>query len=374
MNLSRTCTLAFFLLALLSFTGCTKDESGETDETDFDQQALLTNVGQNIIFPAYANFNTTSMALEEAVHEFSENPTAAKLAAAQDALKAAYQAWILVEPYEFGPAMDLALRMNINDFPTDFPEIEASIENGTWDLEGLYSSEVKGLPALDYLLFNGTQEETMAAYTTAASAPARRQYLHDVTDQVTALASKVHTAWSPDGGNYLGDFISNTGTEAGTSISHLVNQFNQGYEVTKNKRIGLPLGVSSLRGEVFPLATEAHYSGISLTLAQAHLQNMEALFRGEVNGTDGIGLDDYIDAVYEAGNIQNDLKSQIIEQFGSIHTAVAAIPGPLSEAVVSDKNKVQLAYDEIVALMQYIKTDMPQALGVNITYFDKDGD
>lgn len=374
MNQSRSYTLALFLLALIGFTACTEDEPGETDEVAFDQQALLTNVGQNIIFPAYANFNTTSEAMEEAVHEFTHAPTAASLAAAQDALKAAYQAWILVEPYEFGPAMEAGLRMNINHFPTDFPEVEAAIEEGSWDLNGLYSTDLKGLPALDYLLFNGTQEEILAAYNSAGSAEARRQYLHDVTDQVTALAGQVYTAWSPDGDNYLGDFISNTGTEAGTSISHLVNQFNQGYEVTKNKRIGLPLGVNSMRGEVFPLATEAHYSGISLALAQAHLENMEALFRGEANGTDGPGLDDYINAVYEAGNIQDDLTTRILEQFTGIHTAVAAVPGPLSEAVVSNKDQVQATYDEIVALMQYIKTDMPQALGVNITYFDNDGD
>ncbi|WP_017730269.1 imelysin family protein [Nafulsella turpanensis] len=375
MNLYKPYTLALLLLALLGFSSCTEEGPGETDEVNFDQQAMLTNIGQNIIFPAYANFSTTTSLLEEAIHEFTEQPTAASLAAAQDALKATYHSWIRVEPFEFGPAMEVNLRMNINHFPTDFSEVEESIAAGSWDLNGLYSSNKKGLPALDYLLFSGaSQEEILAAYTTAENAEARRQYLHEVTDQVTTLANEVYTAWSDNGENYLGDFISNTGTEAGTSLSNLVNQFNQGYEITKNKRLGIPIGVNSMKGDVFPRATEAFYSGISLPLMQAHLLNMEALFKGEANGTDGLGLDDYIDAIYEAGNIQDDLSATILSQFQNIHSAVAAIPEPLPEAIVNNPDKTRAAYDEIVALMQYIKTDMPSALSVNISYVDNDGD
>lgn len=374
MNHSIKYLNAFFLLSCFALFSCTEEGEKET-AVDFDQQGMLTNIGQNIIFPAYANFNSKAAALEESIHDFTHEPTTATLAAAQEGLKETYRAWQRVSLYEFGPAEEAALRMSVNSFPTDWSAIETDIASGNWNLGFVSSLQKKGLPAIDYLLFNGANsEEIVASYTSGEHAANRRQYLHDVTDQLTALAGEVYQAWTPEGGNYLGEFNTNTGSEAGTSLNLLVNQFNQGYEVTKNKRLGIPKGANSENGSPFPKAVEAYYSGISLELMQINLQNVEALFRGEANGTDGLGLEDYINAIYQAGNIQDDLSSSILTQFQSIHEAVDAIPAPLSEAVVSSPDKVDAAYTEIVALMPYIKTEMPQALSVNISYFDNDGD
>ncbi len=358
----------------LAFLSCT--EEGEKEkEVSFDQRSMLTNIGQNIIFPAYANFNAKATALEERVHDFTHTPTTATLAATQDALKEAYLAWQKVSMYEFGPAEKVALRMSVNSFPSDYPAIEESIAAGSWNLDFFSSLNKKGLPALDYLLFSGeSQEEILTAYTTAQNAAARRQYLHDVTDQLSSLALEVYNGWAPEGGNYLGEFNTTTGSEAGSPLSLLINNLNQDYEVSKNKRLGIPSGTSSEDGSPIPLAVEAYYSGISKELLQANLQTVEAVFKGVANGTDGPGLDDYIDAIYEAGNIQDDLTSIILAQFQKIHEAVNALPAPLSGAVVNAPDKVEVAYSEVANLVQYIKTDLPQALGVNISYYDNDGD
>lgn len=375
----RFSTLLLLLGSLsLGFLSCTEEGEKET-EVSFDQQSMLTNIGQNIIFPAYANFNTKASTLEERVHDFTHEPTTATLAAAQDALMDAYRAWQKVSLYEFGPAEEAALRLNVNNstvtFSPDFPAIENDIAAGSWNLDFYSSLRKKGLPALDYLLFSGeSQEAILEAYTTAEHAAARRQYLHDVTDQVAGLALEVYNGWAPEGGNYLGEFNTTTGNEAGSPLSLLVNQFNEGYEINKNKRLGIPAGTKSPDGAPIPLAVEAYYSGISLELLQLNLQNVEAVFKGEANGTDGPGLDDYIDAIYEAGNIQDDLTGIILGQFQNIHQAVNALPAPLSEAVVIVPDKAIAAYDEMANLVQYTKTDMPQALGVNISYFDNDGD
>ena len=380
MNHQKQFSAVFLLLGLLSLGlfSCT-EETGKETEVNFDQQSMLTNIGQNIIFPAYANFNTKASTLEERVHDFTQSPSTATLAAAQDALKETYRAWQKVSLYEFGPAEKVALRLNVNNatvtFAPDFPGIENDIASGSWNLDFYSSLRKKGLPALDYLLFSGdSPEEILAAYTTAEHAAARKEYLHDVTDQLAGLALEVYNGWAPEGGNYLGEFTTTTGSAAGSPLSLLVNQFNEGYEISKNKRLGIPAGTKSTDGSPIPLAVEAYYSGISLELLQLNLQNVEAVFRGEANGTDGPGLDDYIDAIYEAGNIQDDLTAIILDQFQKIHQAVNALPAPLSAAVVNAPDKTATAYDEMVQLVQYTKTDMPQALGVNISYYDNDGD
>lgn len=374
MNPLKSYSFLFALLLGLGLLSCT-EESGKETEVKFDRQAMLTNIGQNVIFPAYANFNQKANALELAVHDFTEAPDLASLSAAQEALKAAYRAWQKVYLYEFGPAEAVALRMSVNTFPTDFPAIENNITNGSWNLNFVSSLNKKGLPALDYLLFSGeSQEEILAAFSTAEHAASRRQYLHDVADQLAGLATEVYNGWAPEGDNYLGTFSTSTGNSAGSPLSLLVNQFNEGYEVIKNKQLGLPLGKKSMDGEAIPLAVEAYYSGMSLELMQASLQSVENTFTGTANGEDGPGLDDHLNALYQAGVIQTDLSSEIIQQLNKIKQAVAAIKDPLSEAVLTDASTANQAYDEIQRLVVLIKSDMPSALGVTITYYDNDGD
>lgn len=374
MNLTKHSFMILLTALACYISGCS-DEQGKEKEVNFDQQTMLTNIGQHIIFPNYANFRAKTNALQTAVTDFAAQPTAESLTAARAAQQEAYLAWQHVNLYEFGPAESLVLRDNVNTFPTRHTNIESKIASGSWDLGSFTSVDQKGLPALDYLLFAGADiNETLAAYTTAEHAASRTQYLQDITSDLNRLATEVYNGWAPEGGNYLGTFSTTTGNSAGSPLSLFVNQFNEGYEMIKNKKLGLPLGIRSIQNEPIPAAVEAYYSGISLELMQANLRSVEASFKGEANGTNGPGLDDYLDAIYQAGNIQDDLSSDILHQLSTAQEAVAEINGPLSEAVVSDTQTARQAYDELQALVVLIKTDMPSALGVLISYIDNDGD
>lgn len=374
MNLTKQIFFMLLTTLVCFISGCA-DENGKEKEVNFDQQAMLTNIGQQIIFPNYANFRAKANALQTAVANFSAQPTAESLATARAAQQEAYLAWQHVNLYEFGPAESLALRDNVNTFPTRHTTIENKIASGSWDLESFTSVDQKGLPALDYLLFAGADiNETLEAYTTAEHADSRTQYLQDVTNDLQQLATEVYSGWDPEGGNYLGTFSTTTGNSAGSPLSLFVNQLNEGYEMIKNKKLGLPLGIRSIQNEPIPGAVEAYYSGISLELMQANLRSVEASFKGQANGSDGPGLDDYLDAIYQAGNIQDDLSSDILHQLNTAQQAVANINSPLSEAVVNDAPTARLAYDELQDLVVLLKTDMPSALGVLISYIDNDGD
>lgn len=371
-------SLSFYFLlcsiCLLSFTSC--NEEGETEsELNFDQEEMLTNIGQKVIFPNYAAFNAKATSLQTAVQNFTNTPTEENLLAAQNALKETYRAWQHVYLYEFGPAADLALRQNINEFPTQYTTIEDKIASGSWDLSSFTSVQQKGLPALDYLLFSDdSPSAVLAKFTTAENAESRRNYLKDLAKDVNRLAGEVYTAWEPKEGNYLGTFNTTTGNSANSSLSLLVNNLNSGYEIIKNKKLNIPLGNRSIDEKPIPRAVEAYYSGISLELMKASLQSVENTFKGFANGTDGPGLDDYIDAHYQAGNIQNDLTDQILSQLGKAKEAVNALPEPLSEAVVSANEAGDNAYNELQNLVVYLKNDLPQALSVLISYVDNDGD
>lgn len=371
----------FCCLCMLSFSSCTEkggtgtDEEGTDTELVFDQGAMLTHIGQKIIFPHYADFKNKANNLHNAVSLFTESPTEEALGNAREVLKETYLAWQKVNLYEFGPAEELALRQNMNEFPTQYATIENNIASGTWDLASFRNIDQKGLPALDYLLFReGSPSATLPDFTTAENADNRRQYLQEVADEVNELATEVYNGWDPQQSNYLGTFNTTLGNSANSSLSLLVNNLNIGYEIIKNKKLNIPLGNRTIDGQPIPRAVEAYYSGISLELMKANLESVEHTFRGVANGIDGPGLDDYIDAHYKAGNIQNDLTDQILTQLAKAKHAVNALPEPLSEAVTMANEAGNKAYAELQSLVVYLKNDMPQALSVLISYVDNDGD
>lgn len=376
------CFLSLFCcLCLLSFASCSEkgdtgtDEEGTDTELAFDQGAMLTHIGEKVIFPHYADFKNKATNLHNAVKLFTESPTEEALENARETLKETYLAWQRVNLYEFGPAEDLALRQNMNEFPTQYVTIENNIASGTWDLTSFRNIDQKGLPALDYLLFReGSSSAMLPDFTTAENAAKRRQYLQEVADEVHELATEVYNGWDPQQGNYLGTFNTTLGNSANSSLSLLVNNVNIGYEIIKNKKLNIPLGNRTIDGQPIPRAVEAYYSGISLELMKANLQSVEDTFRGVANGTDGPGLDDYLDAHYKAGNIQNDLTDQILMQLAKAQQAVNALPEPLSEAVTMANEAGNKAYTELQSLVVYLKNDMPQALSVLISYVDNDGD
>ena len=368
--------LPLFLLLFVFTTAC-KDEEGGKNAVDFDERAMLDNYGKNLIFPAYASLNQKTELLQTKVNAFVQLPTEASLTEAQNALKDAWLAWQHVSMFEFGPAATLGLRKNIAHFPTRSTKINNAIAAGSWDLNSLYAYEMKGFAALDYLLFPGLADQTnvVGRYTTDVNSTNWKQYLQAVTNDLQAKTAAVHQQWKPDGGNYLGTFITNTGNTASSSTSLLVNQLIQGFEVIKNRKIREPLGLLSIDGQPAPRNVEAYFSGYSLPLLTASVQAVENIIEGNFASGEGLGLADYLQAHYKAGNTQTDLAAELRAQLQEIKTAVNAIPEPLQQAVVNNKALVNAAYDEMVFLMPLLKGDLPSTLSIKVEdYGDIDGD
>jgi predicted lipoprotein len=183
-------------------------------------------------------------------------------------------------------------------------------------------------------------------------------------------------AWESSEGNYRAEFIDKQGTDIGSSLGEAVNQFIFNYELLKNPKIGIPLGVKTL-GEPLEKQVEAYYAGYSLELAKAQIAASENFFRGrtedDVEGIDGIGLDDYLLALgdrYQSG----ELAQSILDQYAAATAALNAIPAPLSQAILDETELVQKAYEELQRMVVLIKTDLSSALSISITYQDNDGD
>lgn len=362
------------LLLIFIFTGCKDDPEENNITTDnFDRRAMLSNTGNSVILPAYADLVISVDSLEIYASAFNTNPDLVSLGSVQQSWLTAAKNWMHCSAFEFGPASTVLLRQTVNTFPCDTVQVNSNISSGTYDLSAVSNLDAIGFPALDFLLFRGTDALVVAEFSTTPNALNRKNYLLDVISDMKSKINQVNTNWLASGGNYISTFENSTGTDVGSSIGFLVNQLNFDYEILKNARIGIPLGKQTLNIPL-PEKCEAVYSGYSLELAVEHVRAVENIFCGKTKaGVDGSGLDDYLDYL-GATTSGNNLTLTIKNKFVEIITALQNVTGPLSDAVVTNPAQVEIVYTKILEGLILLKTDMPSALGVLITYQDNDGD
>ena len=372
MNALKKYTYTAALACLGVLFGCSSNDGDSGPKSEYDRQAMLVNYADNLIIPGYQSLNKEVGEMATAITAFTAAPSASTLAAARKEYQEAYLAWQDVSAFEFGPADEQMLRTNLNIYPTTTGQVESNINSGSYNLETTANMSAKGFPAIDYLLYRQAGDAALLEqYTTATNAANRKKYLQDITSLIRQSVEATHAAWTT--GNTAKSFKESGGTAVGSSVGSLVNQFNFEVDLTKRAKVGIPSGRFSA-GTPVPDRVEAYYSNNSLALLERNLKALKAIFMGQsAAGTNGLGLDDYLNHVGAQYNNRN-LSEAIIQQIDAAISATAAVPGPLSQAVTTNPQAVTKVYDELQKLIVLTKTDMPAALGVTITYTDNDGD
>jgi uncharacterized protein len=369
-----TLILILFLFAVL-LVDCKKKNILEEAELEvsFDKSGMLSNYSNNLIVP---NFQLAKQALDSfaiSYNDFIQNKTVVNLLATRQKFNRAYHQYQLVSLFEFGPSENEIIRASFNTYPTDTLQINANIIAGTYNLGLASNIDAKGLPALDYLLYgkNISDLTLVSLFDTDLNAPNRIAYFNACLSEMQTKLNTVFNEWNS---GYKNSFNSNTGSEIGSSLGLLINQLNYEVDLIKNGKLGIPLGKRSL-GIQLPEKCEAYYANnMSISLAKACLSTIENVYLGRsITGTDGLGLDDYLDALkaqHNSGTLNNAIKNQ----FAVAKSKLALVNEPLSNAVINDATAVEAAYTEMVKLLVLLKTDMPSAMGIVITYQDGDGD
>jgi predicted lipoprotein len=366
---------AAFLLLNFSCSKSSKDNTNTTTGTD----SVLLNIGNNIILPNYQSLATSVNALDAAVIDFNASPTSAKLTNLQTQFKTAYTAWVSATACNyFGPAADMQPSITgIDIFPTTTALIDSNISQNNYNVNTFANTAAKGFPALDYLLFSTDNASLVTAFSTDAKAVSRQKYLAAVSADIKTEVNTVVTGWLSGGGNYINNFVTGTGNSVSSSLGLLINSLDQDFEISKNYRLGVPLGKIPV-GSNFPVApneVEAYYSGISIQLLIAHLKTIQGIYLGTAANGNGKGLHTYLTQAEQSNNLKYNgglLSDTITAHFNTVIADLQAIPTPLS-AHLSDAN-TNAAFLECQRLVTLLKTDMPSDLGVLIFYGDNDGD
>ncbi|MFN6084097.1 MAG: imelysin family protein [Fluviicola sp.] len=226
---------------------------------------------------------------------------------------------------------------------------------GTYDLSATTNQNAIGLDALDYLIFR-TNAKTQADANSAVWS-----YILAVVSKMDTEVSSIYTQFQA----YRSTFINGTGTSSTSPFSLLVNAFSREFELTKNTKIGIPIGNLTL-GIVQKGYIENRRSGIANELLVVNLETLQSIFKGTntVNG-----FEDYLNEIEKS-----EVASTINSRFNYLISTGASWTETIKSKIDSSLPELTAYYDYMQGTVVYLKTDMPSSFGVLITYQDNDGD
>lgn len=389
----NTTYLLSILIISISFFGCKKqgcmdptainyDSSAKKEDnscvydnssTDFDKKAMLENIANNYITPAFNNYRSYVIKLDSMAEVFTTQPTEQGLSELRNLWLNTTLSWQDVALFDFGAANYILLKSQTNAYPADSLLIENHITSGTWNLDWSDNYDAKGLQGLDYLLNKrGLTESEKVIFLTGTQNS--KDYLNAITDDLLNNINYAHDGWSTGVTDFINDYESNSD---GSSISTLVNAMCLHYEFyVRRGKVGLPLGVFNAFSQTeMPEIVECFHYGQSLPFAKRAVESLRDYINGVHYSTkeNGIGLDDYMDFVGATANNEN-LSAVINSQIDNILSDLNTLNDPFSSEIMNNKPQVQTTYETMQNLVPLIKVDMTSALGVLITYADNDGD
>ena len=365
----------FVLCVLGLLVGCT---AVSPTPATFDRHQMLSDITTQVILPQHEALVVALGELDTAVKQFTADPNPTTLSQAQAAWQTANLTYLHTTPFNIGPVQDSLLHNRLDKRPprTDFvEEVIAGEERIDSALLASFGSTSVGMGVLEYLLFapDGAEDNTavLTRYTTAPHADRRAAYLQALSTNAHEQSQALLALWQTPPHNYAEAFVSADmdGGDLQGSTNMLVNQLVSELETMVRARLGAPLGKTT-GSEPRPELLESEYAQVTRERLLATL----AALRAAYCGGDGLGLDDYLDflgATYAEGE---PLTAVIEARFVAAQTALEAIDEPLTTAVYNQPDQVEAAYQSLRDLLVLFKADLPNQLGVTLTFNDNDGD
>ena len=358
--------ILFALLAIiLGVVACKKDDPDDNEST-FNRSAMLTEYRDVFIIPAFNNALQKVEALELAASTFTSNPSTEQLVPAQNAWVDAAVAWQSACWYNFGPAGESGIKKSIQEevatFPVSISKLSTIFGSGTWNLND-FNRDARGFYAIEYMLFDSasTTDQIVEKFQNAVY----RNYLNALCLDLKSRILDVKNAWA----SYGSEFVANAGTDAGSSVSMMYNEFVKSYEGLKNFKFGLPLGLRPGQTAVDPSLLEARFSKISFRLASAHFNALVNFYRG-VDQTKS--FKGYLNTVTGGEALVTTTEAQLsvlTSQFNNLDETL-----DMEARILSNPQALIDIHTELQKNTKNFKSDMSSLLGIAITYASGDGD
>lgn len=384
--LRLTKTVAASLLLVL-FTGSC-DGGGEADAgPDLladRKREILASLATRVFLPSLEDFVVQAEALETATAAYAADPSDPNRDAAREAWRAAMGSWELVEVMQIGPAGMGGLTFGVVGGMDLRDEIYTYEQSSTCRIdqetvEGAYADpdtfagelvNVRGLDALEYLLFTESVENTcslMSPINTDGSwdalgadgvRAARAGYSATVATLVSRQAVALRDGWAPTGGDFVAT-LSNAGLDGNpypspqSAMSEIAGAMLYLDLDSRDMKLAEPAGIAGCLMATCPDALETPHAGYGGAALLANLRAFQLLYLGDAPGTEALGWDDLLVDV-GAG----ELAAQLTAALEAAVTATEALGPSLQEAIATDPAAVMAAYDAISEVLRLFKTDL----------------
>jgi predicted lipoprotein len=330
---------------------------------------VLRSAGEDVLLPAYAEVEARAETLTERADELCREASEKQLEGARKAWDAARAPWKRATLFAFGPysAFPERLGPKLDFWPARPDAIEAVLTGSEAlgdSLENRGAPE-RGFPAIEYLLF---QEGVQARAFTDGER--RCEYLGLLARDLEVSARAIHDAWAPEHGNYLGELLdAGEGSKSFDSLemafTELVHRMGFMLENLRKDQLGSPLGEKT--GSPDPTTAESRFSGRSLDDLRDALNGLELVYLGTASA-DAVGLDYYLT---RKGFRFRDRFALALR---AARRALDDVPEPLTDAVISDPERVATVSDRLGDLQRLIQVDIANALSLGVGFNDNDGD
>jgi predicted lipoprotein len=364
--------ILLLFVAIVTICACSSSEEIAPEQVDsFDRSAMMKNIADNIIIPAYEDFNSKMSALKIVGETFITTPNQSNLDALRASWFAAYKTWQSVEMFDIGKAEELQFKFYMNVYPVTVNDIEDNIANESYDLNSVNNHDAQGFPALDYLLHGlaDTDVAILDKYTTGENKDNYKNYISAVLGQMNTLTTSVASDFKAQ----RNIFVESTENTATSSVNKLINDYIFYYEKgLRANKFGIPSGIFS--STPLPEKVEGRYkNNVSKELALDALTAVKNLFEGRHYNSSETGLSF---KAYLIKLNRTDIATGTSSQFNTATAQIEALENSFATQIgrMGGITGMTRSYDELQKAVVLLKVDMLQAFNVSVDYVDADGD
>lgn len=388
--------LAFIAGATACVSACGNKTNNTSTNNSPEQPSevraqVLENLATGVFQPAHEDFATKSEALEDAAAAWQAAPSdASKREAAQQAWTDAMLAWQTIEVYQVGPAGIMGsvaggedLRDQIYSWPlVNTCRVDQELVSMDYADEAEFESElinVRGLDAMEYLLFSDGDQNTCAPNSSINSSgdwaaldadtlnERRAQYTLTLARSVKAHADTLVSHWSADGSNFIAELTgAGDASETYESQQEALNAITDAMfyveKETKDMKLAVPVGKTDCDTDTCPEEAESQFARISAAQVLANLRAFQVAYLGNAPGEeDRPGFDDLLVDV-GAADVDMQMQSLIADAI----TRAEALDASLVKSLEVDPQKVNDLYDACKALGDLLKTQFISVLDLEL--------
>jgi predicted lipoprotein len=321
---------------------------------------VLHNIVETSVVPDARALLTSHEALRASVADLERTPDLAQLQRLRQAWKRAVCAWQRVQTLQLGPAASAHAVMRSMFWPTRISALEALLDDDTPvsddSIEAL-GVDVRGMFALEWLLFGPHSSRLYAQTPEGRRARDLASALtHNSQLYVEAATTQLGT------GSALQESLAR---DELLSVSRLVQLSAAQVEQLASDRVGAVLEQRGGTGELDLRELRGGLSGVASELVETELATLQRMYNGshEEPGlsalvrTSAPAIDEHMHALLQTANAR-----------------VAELEASLDVVAVRDRPRVVAAHAALKELERALKSELPSALGLTLTFDASDGD